>query len=91
MLFKGPHFQHGLPDEDARSPTAYDIDWVIAQLLVRTLKESEGGWKLSMETIVILGVCFEDEILGTTPKSARGNPAMLHQLLENSNLRRKKQ
>lgn len=82
MLFKG--------DDDSRSPTDFDIDWVIAQLLVRTLKQSEGGWKLSMEVIVILGVCFEDEILGTSPKSARANPAMLHQLLENSN-RRKKQ
>lgn len=90
MLFKGPHEHHGLLDENERSGTAYDIDWVIAQLLVRTLKESEGGYKLSMETIVILGVCFEDDILGTSPKSARANPAMLHQLLENSN-RRKKQ
>ena len=72
--------QYGFPYRVAES-------WVKAQLIVHTLKNSPGGWKLSMETIVILGVCFEDAIL---PGEAQGDPAMLEQILEDYK-RRKKQ
>jgi hypothetical protein len=36
------------------------MDWIKARLLVEAIKRSPGGFKLSMEMIVILAICYED-------------------------------